>query len=141
VPQFAQSYGGIILPYIASTSIGDITEKILKSQFGSLSGWVPVLRMLQEMRTITEDETKETNANINPMCYFNNVNERRRVRFLVGENDPLLKVADAKACAARFKNGDCYAVPGLGHGTSKSGPNFEQHVNYYLQTQLSDWSW
>ena len=53
---------------------------------------------------------------INPMTYADRTGEGRRVRFLVGADDPLVRTEDARACAARFPDGDCYVVPGLGHG-------------------------
>jgi pimeloyl-ACP methyl ester carboxylesterase len=75
----------------------------------------------------------------NPMTYIDRVKPPRRVRFLVGDRDPLAKIADAKACATRFPDGACYVVPDMGHGTSSFGPLFIDHVRYFLMTQLGDW--
>jgi hypothetical protein len=50
----------------------------------------------------------------------------------------LVRPADAVACAGRFPDGECYVVPGLGHGDD-TGPGFEHHVRYFLGTQLGDW--
>ena len=73
---------------------------------------------------------------INPMSYADRIGEGRRVRFLVGERDPVVRPADAVACAGRFPDGECYVVPGLGHGDD----GFADHVRYFLGTQLGDWS-
>ncbi|QIR37920.1 hypothetical protein HCG51_15190 [Tolypothrix sp. PCC 7910] len=43
------------------------------------------------------------------------------------------------ACAEKFPDGACYAVPGMGHGTRQWGPGFVDHVRYFLTTQLGDW--
>jgi hypothetical protein len=75
----------------------------------------------------------------NPMTYLERVNSLRPVRFLIGECDPLVNVAAAKACASQFPDGSCYVVPGMGHGTTRFGPSFCDHVRYFLATQLGDW--
>ncbi len=75
----------------------------------------------------------------NPMTYIDRVKPPRRVRFLVGDRDPLVKIVNAQACAACFPDGVCYAVPGMGHGTRHFGPLFIDHVRYFLATQLGDW--
>jgi hypothetical protein len=76
-----------------------------------------------------------------PMHYADRVGSERRVRFLVGQEDRLVRPRDAAECAARFADGVSYAVPGLGHGKSRFGPSFVEHVRFFLGTQLSDWSW
>jgi hypothetical protein len=48
-----------------------------------------------------------------------------------------VRTEDAFACAARFPEGACYVVPGLGHG----GDALAEHVGNFLATQLGDWSW
>lgn len=73
----------------------------------------------------------------NPMTYLHRVSRDRRVRFLVGGNDPRVRPRDAIACARRFPDGDCYVVPGLDHG----GPDFITHARYFVSTQLGDWCW
>jgi hypothetical protein len=60
----------------------------------------------------------------------------RRVRFLVGETDPLVEPAEAIACARQFPDGDCFVVPGLGHGDD----GFCDHVRDFLATQLGEWA-
>jgi hypothetical protein len=74
---------------------------------------------------------------INPMTYADRIGSGRRVRFLVGADDPVVRTEDATACAARFPDGACYVVPGLGHG----GDALAGHVGYFLATQLGDWAW
>jgi hypothetical protein len=76
-----------------------------------------------------------------PMTYCDRVGPGRQVRFLVGKEDPLVRPEDAAACARRFADGECYVVPGLGHGVSTSGPSFVEHARYFLGTQLGDWRW
>jgi hypothetical protein len=63
------------------------------------------------------------------------------VRFLVGREDPLVRPADAIACAGRFPDGECYVVPGLDHGGSRFGPTFVEHARTFVGTQLGDWKW
>jgi hypothetical protein len=53
------------------------------------------------------------------------------VRFLVEANDRLVSIRDVHAC---------YVVPGIGHGNSNYEPQFVEHVQYFLTTQLADWS-
>ncbi len=70
-----------------------------------------------------------------PQAFAERVGADRRVRFLVGADDSFVRPEDARRCAARFANGECYVVPGLGHG----GDGFVEHVRNYLGTQLGDW--
>ena len=77
----------------------------------------------------------------NPMTYQHLVEKHRRVRFLVGEDDPLVKPAAAIACAKLFPDGEAYVVPGLGHGNRSFGPDFVEHVRHFMGTQLGDWKW
>ena len=58
------------------------------------------------------------------------------VRFLVGQDDPVVKPADAIDCARRFPDGECLVVRGLGHGDDR----FAEHVRDFLATQLGDWA-
>jgi predicted esterase len=76
-------------------------------------------------------------AAANPMTYADRVGPGRRVRFLVGAEDPVVRPKDAVRCAARFPDGACDVVPGLAHG----GDGFVDHVRYFLATQLGDWAW
>jgi hypothetical protein len=73
---------------------------------------------------------------INPMTYLDRIGKDRRVRFLVGQDDPVVKPADAIECARRFPDGDCMVVPGLGHGDDR----FAEHVRDFLVEQLGDWA-
>jgi hypothetical protein len=72
----------------------------------------------------------------NPMTFAHKAGDRR-VRFLVGGADRLVRPADAHACAARFADGEAYVVPGMTHG----GAGFVDHVRTFVGTQLGDWRW
>jgi hypothetical protein len=72
----------------------------------------------------------------NPMNYAVKAGARR-IRYLIGDIDPVVRVDDVKWCVDRFPDGACYVVPGLAHG----GDNFAGHARYYVQTQLGDWAW
>jgi pimeloyl-ACP methyl ester carboxylesterase len=76
---------------------------------------------------------------LDPMFYAGRVWAGRSVRFLVGADDPVVRPDDARACARRFADGECYVVPGLAHGTSNTGPSFVEHVRTFVGTQLGDW--
>jgi len=91
------------------------------------------LNLLAEMRGKDDFVIKS-----NPMTYAHRVDDQRRVRYLIGKEDHLVKVVDVESVCARFKNGACYAVPGMGHGTS-NGPSFVEHVRTFVGTQLGDW--
>ncbi len=80
-------------------------------------------------------------AGANPMVYADRIGCGRRVRFLVGREDPLVRPDDATACARRFPDGECYVVPGLGHGQGSFGPSFVEHARTFVGTQLGDWRW
>lgn len=95
---------------------------------------VPVLRMAKHLK-----DPDEYGRAYNPMTYIDRVKPPRRVRFLVGDRDLRVHVADAQKCANQFSDGECYVVPGMGHGTSRFGSSFTDHVRYFLVTQLSDW--
>jgi predicted alpha/beta hydrolase family esterase len=96
-----------------------------------------MLKILQLTKKLKNEE--EYAVECNPMNYVNSVKLPRRVRFLIGKNDPLVSVKHTRACADKFPDGDFYVVPGMGHGTRKFGPNFVDHVRYFLFTQLEDW--
>jgi hypothetical protein len=72
-------------------------------------------------------------------CGLRNKLKTKSLSFLVGASDRIVNIRDARACAGRFLDGDCYVVPGMGHGTHKWGPLFVDHVRYFLATQLGDW--
>jgi pimeloyl-ACP methyl ester carboxylesterase len=88
---------------------------------------------LAVLRRLTTADASAVEAN--PMTYLDRIGSGRPVRFLVGADDPLVRPHDAEATANRFPDGACYVVPGMGHG----GDGFEQHVRYYVGTQLGDW--
>ena len=131
---FAKSWGNLILTDLAASPLGFLAEALLGKFLPELKPVVPVLRMVKHLK-----DPDEYGRACNPMTYIDRVKPPRRVRFLVGDQDPLAKIADAKACATRFPDGACYVVPSMGHGTSSFGPLFTDHVRYFLMTQLGDW--
>ncbi|MBP0018993.1 MAG: alpha/beta hydrolase [Cyanobacteria bacterium SBLK] len=131
---FAQSWSMPGMPELASSVIGKIAEKVLATFRPDIQPIVPVLRLVKDLKRETERSAK-----YNPMTYVERVQLPRRVRFLLGAGDPLVKIADARDCAAQFPDGDCYIVPGLAHGLHQFGPSFVEHVRYFLRTQLGDW--
>jgi hypothetical protein len=74
-------------------------------------------------------------ASANPMTFAHRVGSGRRVRFLVGADDPVVRPKDARRCAGRFPDGACHVVPGLGHG----GDRFAEYVLHFLGDELDDW--
>eukprot|EP00026_Physarum_polycephalum_P013036 Phypoly_transcript_13397.p1 GENE.Phypoly_transcript_13397~~Phypoly_transcript_13397.p1 ORF type:complete len:276 (+),score=32.18 Phypoly_transcript_13397:91-828(+) len=135
IPRFARTYVGALLPNLASSLVGSSIEWLLQRTKPEFAGYIPLLRLLKELM----DVPATANSFLNPLFFKERAGPNRRVRFLVGDSDPLLKVADAQKCAAQFPDGACYVVPGLTHGGSAHGPDFMHHVKYYLETQLSDW--
>jgi hypothetical protein len=131
---FAKSWGNLMLADLAASPLGFLAEALLGKFLPELKSVVPVLRMVKHLK-----DPDEYGRACNPMTYIDRVKPPRRVRFLVGDRDPLVKIADAKACATRFPDGACYVVPDMGHGTSNFGPLFIDHVRYFLMTQLGDW--
>jgi hypothetical protein len=131
---FAKSWGNLMLADLAASPLGFLAEAMLGKFLPELKSVVPVLRMVKHLK-----DPDEYGRACNPMTYIDRVKPPRRVRFLVGDRDPLVKIANAQACAACFPDGACYAVPGMGHGTSHFGPLFIDHVRYFLATQLGDW--
>ncbi|HBE19010.1 MAG TPA: alpha/beta hydrolase [Cyanobacteria bacterium UBA11149] len=133
---FAKSWGTSILPELAVSPLGNLAEEILRKLQPDLKSIVPVLRLVKYLK-----DPDEYSSACNPMTYIDNVKSPRRVRFLIGKNDPLVKPKDAQACAKLFPDGECYVVPGMGHGTHQFGPVFVDHVRYFLATQLGDWQY
>jgi hypothetical protein len=131
---FAKSWGNLMLADLAASPLGLLAEALLGKFLPELKSVVPVLRMVKHLK-----DPDEYGRACNPMTYIDRVKPPRRVRFLVGDRDPLVKIANAKACATRFPDGACYVVPDMGHGTSNFGPLFIDHVRYFLMTQLGDW--
>ncbi|WP_392481793.1 alpha/beta fold hydrolase [Nostoc sp. C110] len=131
---FAKSWGYLILPDLAASPLGGVAEAVLDRVQPNLK---PVVKLLQLAKNLKyPDEYAQA---CNPMTYIERVKPPRRVRFLVGASDRIVNIKDARACARRFADGDCYVVPGMGHGTHNWGPSFVDHVRYFLTTQLGDW--
>ncbi|MBD2663950.1 hypothetical protein B6N60_05052 [Richelia sinica FACHB-800] len=134
IKSFAKSWGHLLLPDLAASPLGRIAESTVLRLQPELNALFQILKLTKHLKSLDEY------ANLcNPMTYIDRVKLPRRARFLVGANDPLVNTQDARICAENFPDGDCYVVPGLGHGTRQWGPDFVQHVRYFLQTQLGDW--
>ncbi|MEA5514834.1 alpha/beta hydrolase [Nodularia sp. UHCC 0506] len=131
---FAQSWGYPILPELAASPFGGLAEVILGRVKPEMKPLVQVLQLVNNLK-YPDDHSFACN----PMTYVERVQPPRRVRFLVGANDPIVSVRDAQECAKCFGDGACYVVPGMGHGTNKWGSSFVDHVRYFLVTQLDDW--
>lgn len=131
---FAKSWGYSFLPDIAASPLGTIAESIFKCFQPDLQPMVKILQLAKKLKY--EDEYA---LECNPMSYVESVKLPRRVRFLIGANDPIVSVKHTRACAQKFPDGGFYVVPGMGHGTRQWGPDFVQHVRYFLVTQLGDW--
>lgn len=132
--RFARSYAPFFTP-LAATLPARLLAKLAGQVLGPAApATVEFLAVLNGLMTGIG-----TAAAANPMSYIDRVAADRRVRFLVGKDDPLVSVKDAEACARCFPDGECYPVPGLGHGQGNAGPTFVEHVRYYLATQLGDW--
>lgn len=131
---FAQSWGYSFLPEIAASPVGGLAELILEKLQPDLK---PVVKVLQLVKNLKDQD--EFAWECNPMNYIASVKLPRRVRFLIGANDPMVNVKDAQICAQKFPDGACYVVPGMGHGTRQWGVTFVDHVRYFLATQLADW--
>jgi len=134
--RFARSYTPRFTPLLASPP-GRLLGRLAGLWFGPL---VPAaLDFLTVLRDLCAGGECCTAAD--PMTFVDRVGPDRRVRFLVGQDDPLVRPDDAAACARRFADGACYSVPGLGHGQSRDGPTFVEHVRTFVGTQLGDWRW
>ncbi|MBD2165948.1 alpha/beta hydrolase [Calothrix membranacea FACHB-236] len=131
---FANSWGYWLLPDLAASPLGGFAARLLTRLQPELT---PVVRLLQLAKNLKYHD--EYAWECNPMNYVEQVKLPRRVRFLVGANDPIVRIRDTHTCAEKFPDGACYAVPGMGHGTRQWGPGFVDHVRYFLTTQLGDW--
>jgi hypothetical protein len=131
--RFARSYTPFLTPLLANLPVRTLVRifSYLTGKKGARAA-VEFLTILRKLchRTVHSEQA-------NPMSYLDRVKPPRRVRFLVGEIDPVVRPQDAKECARMFPDGECYIVPGLEHG----GGMFEQHVRTFLGTQLGDWRW
>ncbi|HYT95364.1 MAG TPA: hypothetical protein VEL76_41985 [Gemmataceae bacterium] len=132
LPHFARSYAPWFRPLL-----GWVPEDLLGA-YGAMVFGAQLAVKLSFCRVLHELTTDSGLARLaNPLSYLDRAGAGRRVRFLVGRDDPLVKPIDALACARRFPDGECYVVPGLGHG----GDGFVDHVRYFLATQVGDWRW
>jgi len=133
--RFARSYAPRFTALAASLP-GRLLARLAAQWFG------PKVRtavdFLGVLRDLGSARTGALEADL--MRYADRVGAGRRVRFLVGQDDRLVRPEDAAACAARIADGASYAVPGLGHGQSCFGPSFVEHVRFFVGTQLGDWS-
>ncbi len=131
LPKFARSYAPWFRPLLAWLP-GRLIDRLTAHVAGPrMSVGLSFCRVLHELTSgsgLAHD--------INPMTHLHPAGEPRRVRFLVGDKDPVVRTADAIACACRFADGACYVVPGLDHG----GDGFMDHARYFVATQLGDWS-
>ncbi len=131
--RFARSYTPSFVPWIFALPVRNLAKMLA---YLTAQKWIPAgvdfLFVLNELRS-----EGELNALANPMQFIDRVGPERRVRFLVGQDDHLVKPDDARNCAGRFPDGDCYVVPGLGHG----GSSFVENARTFLGTQLGDWRW
>jgi pimeloyl-ACP methyl ester carboxylesterase len=132
---FARTWGRLWLPELAASGIGKILEVVISRT--KKREFLPLINLLQVANNLKKPD--KYGFACNPMNYIDKVAPHRRVRFLVGANDPIVSVKDARNCAAQFPDGACYVVPGLAHGVNKSGSSFVDHVRYFLATQLGDW--
>jgi hypothetical protein len=131
---FANSWGGGFLPILASSPLGEIVGNLLDKIQPETKTIINLLQLVQNIKKPDQYATA-----CNPLSYIDRVKSHRQVRFLVGENDPVVNFKDAQICAQQFPDGECYVVPGLGHGDRKWGPTFVDHVRYFLTTQLNNW--
>jgi hypothetical protein len=134
LPSFANSWGRGILTDMAASPIGTLAEILLGKMQPQIKPVVQMLKLANNLKY--PDKYAQL---FNPMTYIEQVESHRKVRFLIGENDPIVNIKNAQNCAQSFPDGDCYVVPGLGHGNSKFGLKFTDHVRYFLATQLGDW--
>lgn len=134
ISSFAKSWGYLLLPDLAASPLGGLAETVLQRLQPDLTPIVQLLRLAKNLK-----DPDEYAWACNPMNYIEQVKLPRRVRFLVGAQDPIVSIKDARICAQKFPDGACYVVPGMGHGTRQWGPLFVEHVRYFLVTQLADW--
>jgi hypothetical protein len=130
LPRFARSYAPRMTPFLCALPLHRVGHWL--ARFTGKQEFRAGADFLQLLNSLALD------SDLNPLFYADRAGPNRRVRFLVGAADRLVKPRDAQACAARFPDGECYVVPRLGHG----GDGFIDHVRYFIGTQLGDWaSW
>jgi hypothetical protein len=131
LPRFARSYTPSMARWMATLPARVLAE--LGGWFYS-QGLAAGLQFVAVLNELAHGGVALAAAN--PMSYAVKAGPRR-VRFLIGDVDPVVRVGDVKWCVERFPDAECYVVPGLAHG----GDNFIGHARYYVQTQLGDWGW
>jgi hypothetical protein len=131
---FAKTWGGCILPDLAASPLGKMVGNIAELLQPETKTIINLLQLVKNLKNPDEFALA-----CNPMTYIDQVKSDRKVRFLVGTNDIIVNTKDAKNCAKKFPDGECYIVPGMGHGSRQWGPKFVDHVRYFLTTQLGDW--
>ncbi|NET72837.1 MAG: alpha/beta hydrolase [Sphaerospermopsis sp. SIO1G2] len=134
LPNFANSWGKGILTDVAASPVGMLTEILLGKIQPQIKTLVQMLKLANNLKY-----SDQYASLFNPMNYIHQVELHRKARFLVGAEDPLVNIKNAQNCAKSFPDGECYVVPGMGHGKQKFGPSFVDHVRYFLGTQLQDW--
>jgi hypothetical protein len=131
LPRFARSYTPSAARWLATLPARVLAE--LGGWFYS-QGLAAALQFIAVLNELAHGSAALASAN--PMQYAIKAGGRR-IRYLVGDIDPVVRTQDARWCIERFPDGAFYVVPGLAHG----GDNFIGHARYYVQTQLGDWSW
>ena len=128
---FARSYTPRLAPLLSTLPV-QAAARLFSRVTGrkEIEATVKFLAILQKLCARTEHF-----HSADPMNYLERVGPGRRVRFLVGEKDPVVRLQDAAACASRFPDGESHVVPNLGHG----GASFVEHVRTFLGAQLGDW--
>jgi hypothetical protein len=130
--RFARSYQPRLTPLLTCAPVQFLGNLACRLTGPRRAAGLAFLRVLRELSGGSEAARRA-----NPMHYIERATAGRRVRFLVGGADPLVRPEDVRACARRFPDGACYVVPGLGHG----GEGFNEHARYFVATQLGDWAW
>jgi hypothetical protein len=129
--RFARSYAPLFLPVLASPPVRLLGQVVAAFQGPRVKAGLAFLGVLNELAS-----RAGSTRSANPMRYAGQIGRGRRVRFLVGAEDPLVRPEDAVACARQLPpEGACYVVPGLAHG----GERFMEHVGVFIATQLGDW--
>jgi hypothetical protein len=129
--RFARSYQPRLTPLLACAPVQFLGNLACQLAGPKRAAGLAFLRVLRELSSGSAAARPA-----NPMRFLDRATPDRRVRFLVGAADPLVRPEDARSCAARFPDGDCFVVPGLGHG----GDGFTEHARHFLTTQLVDWA-
>lgn len=92
---FARTWGRLWLPELAASGMGRILETVIyrTKKHHSLAEFLPLINLLQVVNNLKKAD--EYGFACNPMNYIDRVAPTRRVRFLVGANDPIVSVKDA----------------------------------------------